>query len=407
MHPLPPLCRMRLWSTAALCSLLVGCGWGAPSGEDRDGDGLSDVDEARFGTDPDKRDTDGDGKSDGDEVHVHGTDPSKRDTDGDGVGDGAELSTHHTDPLVVDHVRPPEPAEAAQVPPAPGPDGEPVGQRDPRPRYDGSAAEPPEAARCPAGRRDAYGCYALVPAGRFLMGAQASSEGQPGYDPDAAPDEGPPRWVELPAFWMLRTEVSAALYHACTQEGWCTEADVETRGGYATWAKLEGAPGLSEPINSLTWHGAQRVCGWLGGRLPTEAEWEYAARGTDGRRFPWGNEPGCGLTEAATGAASPAAGGRGGMMKPPCRAPGPVSPSVLAGDSPFGMAGMAGNVWEWVEDAYVPASGAAASGEPRRVQRGGGWTSEEASELRAATRMSMAPEQKMNDVGARCVWGSR
>jgi formylglycine-generating enzyme required for sulfatase activity len=262
----------------------------------------------------------------------------------------------------------------------------------------GGVGAPPETLRCERQRN--FDCFVEVPAGSFLQGAQASDPSAPGYDPAAAPDEGPPRRREVAGFWMHKYEVRASQVESCQQDGACSTDEVQ-RGGFSNVGR-EGQG--HHPANSITWQGAQQVCRWLGGRLPTEVEWEYAARGQASNRFPWGEEPRCaGLDPSA----SQSFQGEVAGAEQRCEWTGTLSPADLRLPSPFGLLGMAGNVWEWVDDWYAADAyahdAAPVSGE-LRVQRGGGWSSTDPLEHRSAARGRMEPTATLNDVGFRCVW---
>ncbi len=252
---------------------------------------------------------------------------------------------------------------------------------------------PPVEARC-AQPMD-FSCWERVPEGDVWMGAQASDPAAPGYDPQAAPNEAPYRKAHVPAFWMYRTEIAAYVFKQCVNRGVCKESDVSLEGGYSTYLETADHAALNTPINSITWGGAQRLCSYLGGRLPTEAEWERAARGDDGRIFPWGNDPGCGVRVPENGP-SDQLRDRTEMLRSECSKAGLQRVEIDVGIGPFGVMGQAGNVWEWVEDPY----GA------ERVQKGGGWTSDDPWDVRAATRGHMEENARSNDVGVRCVWGA-
>jgi formylglycine-generating enzyme required for sulfatase activity len=156
-----------------------------------------------------------------------------------------------------------------------------------------------------------------IPAGRFLMG-----QGAPEYT------ELTPHEESVGAFCLDQTEVTAGAYAACTSEacqgvdqlGWCANAEEHAE----------------HPRNCVSWQQASAYCEWRGARLPTDAEWEYAARGTDGRLFPWGNEP-----------PDDRRARWGGMHGLQLMHSSPVG-SYPAGASPFGALDMAGNVSEWV-----------------------------------------------------------
>jgi formylglycine-generating enzyme required for sulfatase activity len=152
------------------------------------------------------------------------------------------------------------------------------------------------------------------------------------------------------------------------------------------------------PINHVSWHGAKNYCDYVGGRLPTEAEWEYAARGTDSRIFPWGNQ-----SPNATLAVFESASYEN--IKP--------VDALEDGRSPFGALGMAGSMWEWTADWYSetyyqesppldpkgPETGFA------RVLRGGAWPfNNHADRIRSTNRSSLTPQFISSAVGFRCVY---
>lgn len=160
---------------------------------------------------------------------------------------------------------------------------------------------------------------ALLPVsgGAFVMG-----------DHDGQYDEKPPRIVTLSAFYIQRTEVSEGAYAACVAAGACRPARGRARGS-------------TFPVTGVTWHDARRYCRWRGWRLPTEAQWERAARGTDQRYFPWGPKDARGGAQRA--ACGSGCGDHRNLM--------PVT-SLPEGAAPSGALHMAGNVEEWVADWY-------------------------------------------------------
>jgi formylglycine-generating enzyme required for sulfatase activity len=158
-----------------------------------------------------------------------------------------------------------------------------------------------------------------VPAGEFIMG---SDEG--------AGDEQPMHTVHLDAFYIDETEVTNAQYQKCVEAGGC-DPPVKTTfyDHHADYAQ--------HPVVYVSWSDADAYCRWAGKRLPTEAEWEKACRGTDGRTYPWGEGIDCDHAQY---------GGCGGGTVPVGSKP--------KGASPYGALDMVGNVWEWVADWYDP-----------------------------------------------------
>ncbi len=214
----------------------------------------------------------------------------------------------------------------------------------------------------------------FVPAGEFSMGS------------DQHDDEQPVHLVNVDAFWIDQTEVTGAMYALCVEAGACQPTDP------GTTEQLDNAP-----ILFATWSDAQTYCAWTGGRLPTEAEWEYAARGTDSRIYPWGNEAvDCSLVNYW--------GQDGG-----CVGQANIVGSLPGGKSPYGALDMSGNVWEWVSDWYAPGYYADSPSEnPQgpaegiyRVIRGGSWATTE-DKVRAADRNREEASGRHNDIGFRC-----
>jgi sulfatase modifying factor 1 len=270
---------------------------------------------------------------------------------------------------------------------------------------------PPEADRCPEARHAESSCFDLVPAGTFLMGAQAADPAAPGHDPAALTSEGPVHAVTLPAFWLMRYEATASLWRQCVQNGGC-QADDALADDAGAGTRDNG------PVVGLSWDGARRLCAHLGGRLPTEAEWERAARGDDGRRWPWGSEPSCGHLVGERAHLDPGRPIGQAVPRPgACATTAPPAISEHYETGPYGTHALAGGVWEWVADVWHPAAyaqhaataprhdGPPPEGEAlRRVQRGGSHISDDPMEWRAALRDASPPDAQLPDVGARCVW---
>jgi formylglycine-generating enzyme required for sulfatase activity len=239
-----------------------------------------------------------------------------------------------------------------------------------------------------------------VPAGEFQMG---STEG---YS-----DEQPVHTVYLDGFWIDQTEVSNEQFAA-----FLNEKGNQEEGG-VTWLNIDGEDCLIEqaggeyrprsgyadhPVVHVGWHGAAAYCEWAGARLPTEAEWEYAARGPEGQAFPWGDEFDCTLCNS---------------WGEDCDGYAHTSPvgSFPGGGSWCGALDMLGNVWEWVADWYDadyyadspsrnptgPSSGV------YRVQRGGSWYRGEHAYSSRAHRGNDLPGLTYSYLGFRCAGDSR
>jgi eukaryotic-like serine/threonine-protein kinase len=227
----------------------------------------------------------------------------------------------------------------------------------------GRRGAPPGAPRsCPLN-------MSLIPAGTFWMGSP---------DGLGAADEHPQRQVRVAAFCMDRIEVTVSSYDRCVSAGVCSPRS----GG---WSR--GRPDL--PATGVSWNDADAFCRWRGGRLPTEMEWEYGARGTDGRMFPWGNEAPWRQLCWSRGDGGPCVVGRFGR-----------------GASPFGLFDMAGNVWEWTGSWYA-SSDQGPTDEAFRVCRGGAWGSSDPSWVRVALRVRIAPTSRDNNLGFRCAGALR
>jgi eukaryotic-like serine/threonine-protein kinase len=243
-----------------------------------------------------------------------------------------------------------------------------------------------------------------VPAGSFMMGSAAD-------DSDAFPDEFPQHEVYLDAYWLDRTEVTNDQFTAFIADtGHTTTAEEEGRGYiYDTdwgWGYVDGADwqhprgpdsdlsGLSNhPVVLVSWEDADAYCAWAGGRLPTEAQWEYAARGPTSLKYPWGDsDPSRYLLQLHRGDSTASVG------------------SYPDGASWTGALDMAGNVWEWVADWYDadyydnsprenpdgPSSG------DRRLLRGGGLSSGTDRNIRSAKRYFVTGVPRGSIIGFRC-----
>ncbi len=200
----------------------------------------------------------------------------------------------------------------------------------------------------------------FVPSGSFTMGD------------DVAKDESPVHQRELAGFYIDRTEVTIAQYRRFRPH----------------YLALEGRE--RHPVVNVTWADARDYCRSVGKRLPTEAEWEKACRGNDGRSYPWGDD----VFAGALNAIEANAGGTDPVGSHP------------RGASPYGALDMAGNVWEWVADWYGPYPGAAVQQptqefEKYRVIRGGSFAIK-GKVGRCANRFVSDPKLDSADIGFRC-----
>jgi len=207
-------------------------------------------------------------------------------------------------------------------------------------------------------------------------------------------DETPTQQVHLAGFGIDRTEVTVAAYRRCVTDGACTPSTIS--------AEDERLALRTHPVTGVTFAQAVRFCGFVGGRLPSEAEWERAARGGDGRTFPWGNHYNDRLaTHGGIHTESTVDGYRYAA---------PVG-SYPDGASPYGVLDLAGNAFEWTADLY--ASDAYTTTSPvhprgprtggQRVVRGGSWRMP-AFMLRAAYRWKVGEGQSAPDLGFRCAY---
>ena len=192
-------------------------------------------------------------------------------------------------------------------------------------------------AGCPKNQTPPEGMV-LIPAGEFIMGSnKVDTEGKAAEFGTVKPwylDEHPQHKVNLSNYFMDKYEVTNAAY----------KPFVDATGSRPpeNWPAGKIPPGRENyPVAYVNWYDAERFCKWAGKQLPSEAQWEKAARGTDGRDYPWGNE--FDATKANTGDT-----GIGDLA--------PVG-HFEAGKSPYGVYDMAGNVWEWTSDWYQPYPG--------------------------------------------------
>ncbi len=238
----------------------------------------------------------------------------------------------------------------------------------------------------------------FVPEGSFEMGSATGINKE--NEIIIYVDEKPVHEVFLNAFYIDKFEVSNAQYKACVKAGKCdapSDTSSDTRSSYY------GNPSYAEyPVIHINWYNARDYCAWAGGRLPTEAEWEKAARGTDGRMYPWGNEnPSCSLVNSFNEATSKR-----------CFLDTKAVGSFPENASPYGALDMAGNVWEWVNDWYqedyysrspVSNPSGPSSGDIK-VLRGGSWYYDYGWDvLRTVYRGTSPVSNSSNDIGFRCV----
>jgi formylglycine-generating enzyme required for sulfatase activity/predicted phosphodiesterase len=249
----------------------------------------------------------------------------------------------------------------------------------------------------------------LIRGGTFWMGAQRNAKTKPGYDNEADDDEAPVHRVTLSDFWIDRYPVTVQQFRRFVDAGSSGYLDVGVWSGEG-WALREKAErsqpsGWEEqirhpnrPVVYVTWHEADAYCRWLAKRtgqavqLPTEAQWEYAARGEKGRKFPWDD-------------AAPTDQHANFAMNVGHATPVGIYP---LGATAEGVQDMAGNVWEWCRD-WLGSYSAEAQADPvgpatgeLRLLRGGGFDDVPGA-LRAASRLNGHPGGEYGGIGFRCV----
>ncbi len=299
----------------------------------------------------------------------------------------------------------------------------------------GPTSEPPPSGPRLCHQSPVAGCFVEIEAGSGLLGAQAEIPAGPGFDPLTDGSERPVRSPALPGFWLQRDEVRSGDFARCLEAGACQAGD----------GVVSADPDL--PVATATRGGAERYCAWVGARLPSDDEWERAARGLEGRRFPWGSEPRCAPTDPYTAqrveleiprvlsACGALVSAIDDGTEPPfpaddrvrqmCRdpqawrpeqvvnavllatgdqalTPSTCAPRGLSADGPdgqehpLGLRWMAGNLAEWTADPFDDP------GDELGVLRGGSWLSTEPREFRAAARLANPPGLALPDAGIRC-----
>jgi serine/threonine-protein kinase len=231
-----------------------------------------------------------------------------------------------------------------------------------------------------------------VPEGIFKMGGSGGG----------SPYEGPLHAVTLDAYWIDQTEVTNAMYALCAGAGVC-----QPPSNYSSrrQSSYYGDPQFADyPVIWVDWTSADAYCSWAGARLPTEAEWEKAARGTDERGYPWGNSPAsCSLGNFVLEMSD------FNVASGECVGDTNAVGSYLPGASPYGALDLAGNVREWVNDwfdgTYYSVSADRNPQGPTtgtyRVVRGSSWSSH-LWYVRSTVRGWLSPEDRDLNVGFRC-----
>lgn len=229
------------------------------------------------------------------------------------------------------------------------------------------------------GADGAPGSMLQMPAGTFRMGNNAGAE-----------DERPERGVNMPAYQIDRYEVTVGEFREFLKAtNYRTGAEEAGKPASETWRVDNIGARFDRPVRYVSWWDADKYCRWLGKRLPTEAEWEYAARGNDGRTYPWGNDFDSARVAPSTDTM-------------------PVG-FYLNNRSPIGAYDMAGNVWEWVNDWYRPDYYAQNQNDnpqgpqqaDQRIFRGGSFTNPP-EDLRVTKRVKADAGSAYRDVGFRC-----
>jgi formylglycine-generating enzyme required for sulfatase activity len=260
-----------------------------------------------------------------------------------------------------------------------------------------------------------------IPGGKFFMGSDDKRE-------DTLEIERPAHQVILSPYCIDTTEVTVEAYKACSDRGECKRAPSENEweGIDANAHKLydplcnirEPEQKAKYPINCVDWDLADAYCKASGKRLPTEAEWEFATRGSDGRKYPWGDDPpssgtflnACGKECVEWGKKHPDPDNPLTAMYQandqwPTTAP---AGSFPKGASQFGLQDVVGNVWEWVSDWKGPYT-ADAQTDPKgpatgdlKIARGGAWNGSDPAWVRPSYRVGFDPKMRSHGVGMRC-----
>ena len=236
--------------------------------------------------------------------------------------------------------------------------------------------------------------WVTIPAGKFLMGAQSKDERKPNYDPEAYDDEGPVHEVSLDAFRIARFPVTVGQYKQFMDDDGYKERRWWQAGGFGEFSGPVGweeqVEYASRPVVAVGWWEAMAYCAWAGYQLPTEAQWERTARGTDGRKYPWGND-------------EPDAAGMDFNVNVGNATPVGIFPLDA---TPEGVLDMGGNVCEWCRDGSEDYKGGSLKNPcgtmeaASRAYRGGSWVGG-ARNCRAASRYRDVPLFRFGILGFR------
>jgi formylglycine-generating enzyme required for sulfatase activity/serine/threonine protein kinase len=275
-----------------------------------------------------------------------------------------------------------------------------------------SVAAPPPPAKCPAG-------MIKIGGGKFFMGSDDRKDTEL---------ERPAHQVTLTPYCIDATEVTVEAYKACSDRGDCKRApqenewegiDDRARRLYDPLCNIRDPEGKAKhPINCVDWELADSYCRASGKRLPTEAEWEFATRGSDGRKYPWGDDPpttgtflnACGKECVAWGKQHPDPDNPLIAMYKADDGWANTAPvgSFPKGASQFGLQDVVGNVWEWVSDWYAPYDHETRT-DPQgpdngteKSLRGGSWNGSDPAWVRPTYRFKLDPKLRSHGIGMRC-----